>query len=297
MSTITRPARTRDELTSLTRPDEVSFASEPTGTHTAWVLVLIGDEAGRTRVGTAVRGRARVIAVESMQAAEQTLATASSRPTVAVVSATDAQGRNCLPLVRALTQLRPTVPVIGYCSADGIGSRDVLTLVRAGVHDVMFRGVDEHARAVRRFVDTASKSCGVDDIVRAITPGLHATLLPFVRFCLEHPRVTSVAAVAAAMGLHRKTLYVHCRDAAAPPPGILITWCRLLSAAHLLDTSLRTIEAVAVDLGFSSATSLRNLTRRYTGHRPTALRDSNAVPLVARAFLSALERRRRSQNA
>jgi AraC-like DNA-binding protein len=205
----------------------------------------------------------------------------------AVVSATDDRGRSCLPLVRSLTQLRPTVPVIGYCTPDVSASRDVLTLARAGVHDVMFGGVDDQGRAVGRFVDTAAVARNVDDILNEITPALHVALLPFVRYCLEHPHVTSVAAVAQALGVHRKTLFVHCRGAAAPPPSIIMTWCRLLLAAHSLATSLRSVEAVALDLGFPSATAFRNITKRYTGLRPTAFRDGTAMPVVTQAFLAA----------
>ena len=256
----------------------------------AWILVLIRDEPCRARVEKTMRSHIRVIAVASIRAAEETLTRASSRPTAAVVSATDAEGRNCLPLVRTLTQLRPTVPVIGYCTVDRAASRDVLTLVRAGVHEVIFRDIDDPARAIRRFVDTAATSSGVDDILRAITPDLSETLLPFVRYCLEHPRITSVAAVADALGIHRKTLFIHCRGASAVPPGIIMTWCRLLLAAHLLATSLRTVEAVARDLGFASATALRNITKRYAGLRPTAFRDGSAMSSMTRAFLAATSR-------
>jgi len=182
------------------------------------------------------------------------------------------------------------VPVIGYCAAHRAASRDVLALARAGVHDVMFHGADDQCRAVRRFIDTAAARCGVDDILRAITPGLNVTLLPLVRYCLENPRVTSVAAVADAMGVHRKTLFVHCRGASAPPPGIIITWCRVLLAAHRLATSLRSVEAVAGDLGFTSATALCNMTKRYTGLRPSAFRDGGAMHAVTQAFLSATAR-------
>jgi len=143
---------------------------------------------------------------------------------------------------------------------------------------------------VRRFVDLAATARGVDEILREIAPALHVTLFPFVHFCLQHPRVGSVAAVAEAMGVHRKTLFVRCRDASAPPPGIIITWCRLLSAAHLLSTSMRSVETVSADLGFASPTTFRNITRRYTGLRPTELRDRNAMVVVIRAFLTALSR-------
>jgi AraC-like DNA-binding protein len=273
------------------RVDALDFVDDEAHTAAAnhdgtWILVLIRDEAGRLRVEKSMQSRARVVAVATTRAAEQSIANARSRPVVAVVSATDAQGRNCLPLVRRLTQLRPTVPVIGYCTQVAAASRDVLTLARAGVHDVMFGGIDDHGRAVRRFVDTAAQASGVDDILRAIAPGLNDTLLPFVRYCLEHPHVNSVAHAADALGIHRKTLFVHCREASAPPPGIIMTWCRLLLAAHLLATSLRSVEAVALDLGFASATALRNVTKRYTGLRPTAFRDGSAMPMVTQAFLA-----------
>lgn len=255
-----------------------------------WILVLIHDADGRARVESAMQLRANVIAVGSTRAAEQALTAAAFRPTAAVVSATDDKGRSCLPLVRTLTQLRPTVPVIGYCTPGPTASRDVLTLARAGVHDVMFGGTDDQSRAVRLIVETARAVRNVDVILKEITPGLPVALLPFVRYCLEHPEVTSVAAVADAMGVHRKTLFVHCRGASAPPPGIIMTWCRLLLAAQHLATSLRTVEAVALDLGFASASAFRNLTKRYTGLRPTAFRDGTAMPVMTRAFLDAAGR-------
>ena len=261
------------------------------GASGAWILVLIRDEAGRARVESAMRFRARILAVGSTRAAEQVIAEAPSRPTAAVVSATDEKGRSCLPLVRTLTQLRPTVPVIGYCAADASASRDVLTLARAGVHDVMFGGLDDEGRAIRRFLETASKAGGVDDILKDITPGLNVALLPLVRYCLEHPHVNSVAEVADAMGVHRKTLFVHCRGAKGPPPSTIMTWCRLLLATRLLATSLRSVEAVALDLGFASATAFRNITKRYTGLRPTEFRDGTAVPVVTQAFLDVAARR------
>ena len=287
-----RRRRGADAHAAPSAPPIVSLGAPdwPTDAAGAWILVLIPDPAARARVETAMRSRAHVVAVGSARAAEEVLVTARSRPTAAVVSATDADGRNCIPLVRTLTQQRPTVPVIGYCAPDGTSSRDVLTLARAGVHDVMFRGIDDHGRAVRRFVDTAATASGVDEILRAITPGLHTNLVPFVRYCLEHPQVHSVMAVADALGIHRKTLFVHCRDACAPPPGIMMTWCRLLLAAQRLASSMRSVEAVAGDLGFASARALRNVAKRYTGLRPTAFRDSNAMPIVTQAFLSAAAR-------
>ena len=115
-------------------------------------------------------------------------------------------------------------------------------------------------------------------------------LLPFVRYCLEHPQVHSVSAVANAMGIHRKTLFVHCRDAGAPPPGIIMTWCRLLLAAQQLSMSMRSVETVACDLGFTSARALRNVAKRYTGLRPTAFRDGDAMLVVTQAFLAATAR-------
>ena len=74
-------------------------------------------------------------------------------------------------------------------------------------------------------------------------PLVPATIVPFLRYCLEHARRNiTVEEVAAAMGVHRKTLVDRLKAAHLPSPRAMIGWCRLLMAARLLDDPGRTID-------------------------------------------------------
>jgi AraC-like DNA-binding protein len=109
--------------------------------------------------------------------------------------------------------------------------------------------------------------------------------VPFLRYCLEHARRDlSVEEVAAAMGVHRKTLVDRLRAARLPPPRAMIGWCRLLMAARMLDDPARTVEQVALKLDFPSGAALRNMFKRYTGLRTAEVRENGGVRCLVHAF-------------
>jgi AraC-like DNA-binding protein len=96
-----------------------------------------------------------------------------------------------------------------------------------------------------------------------------------------------VEQVARALNIHRKTLVNHCSAEGFPPPGSVIAWCLLLLTAGLLATPGVTVERIAVQLNFPSATALRNMLKRYTGLRPSDLRAENALAELCAEFLGA----------
>ena len=129
----------------------------------------------------------------------------TSSPPIASSFEPDANGVVCLVFTNHMLQTFVTTlsraqPEPDTAATDGTGDR----LLRGGsrriarrvgarsrrVHDVTFHGADDRCRVVRRFIDTATTTGGVDDILRAIAPGLNVTLLPLVRYCLENPQVT-----------------------------------------------------------------------------------------------------------
>jgi transcriptional regulator GlxA family with amidase domain len=99
--------------------------------------------------------------------------------------------------------------------------------------------------------------------------------------------LTSVESVAAALGVHRKTLVNRCAQSRCLQPAELIMWCRLALVGHFLERTGSTIEAIGLMLGFPSHTALRNVMKRYTDMRATEVRERGGLDTV----VSALERR------
>ena len=99
----------------------------------------------------------------------------------------------------------------------------------------------------------------------------------------------TVAAVAQALGVHRKTLVNQCSRAKLPPPATVLGWCRLFLAAALLERKSYAIERIALELDYPSSTALRNTFRRYVGATATEVRAQGGLEFVLDCFARRLE--------
>lgn len=125
----------------------------------------------------------------------------------------------------------------------------------------------------------------VEDVWPEVSRVVPAGLLPLARLALERGGAPlTVPAAARALGLHRKTLWSHCRRHGVESVQMLLMWCRVIAAAHALRTSVRSVDAIAQELEFASPTALRNVLRRYLGVTATELRLQGGEALACRAF-------------
>lgn len=187
--------------------------------------------------------------------------------------------------VRRLRAECGAVPIFAYCTPDAAGVRAAAACVKAGADDVLLFGTEDlrsicyAAGALRTRTELAA--CVMATVIA--DPTSEGGVL--VRYCLDHAeRALTVADVAAALRVHRKTLVNRARAAGLPPPAALISWCRLLHAAYMLRDPRATVERVALTLDYGSGTALRNMFRRYLGLRPSEVRDRGGHECVAQAF-------------
>jgi AraC-like DNA-binding protein len=251
------------------------------------VAVLVRELAARARIQEALRGHAVVRTCEQQ---DELLALVSEGVVgVVVVDLRDRLGAPTLHVVRAIREGFPSVPVVAYCSLTPETSREILSLARAGVNDLILRGVDDVGVALRTVITTAQEHCGAKHVLDVIAPLVPPSVLPFLRYCLEHSRQTlTVADVAAALGVHRKTLVDRLATAGLPTPSAMIAWCRLTMVARLLEDPARSVEQIALLLDFSSAPALRNMLKRYTGLSPREVRENGGLRCVLHAFRQSL---------
>lgn len=129
------------------------------------------------------------------------------------------------------------------------------------------------------------------EVVRAVWGGIASDvpsgLRPLVRAALAQAEAPpTVRSLAAALGIHRKTVWSRCRRHGVPNAQALLTWCRLLTAAEVLRQESRPVEQVAEELAFASATALRNAVRRHLATTPTALRDGDGGAWARARFVA-----------
>lgn len=247
------------------------------------VGALVWDPSSRARLQEALRGQASVRFCERQT--ELLTLLENNLAGVVVLDMRDREGNSTLATVRHFREAFPSVPVVLYCAISPETSRDVLEFARAGVNDLVLRGVDDLKYTLRTALSSAADHCSAHTILKELEGDVPSSILPLLRFCLENGRrALTVEDVAEALGVHRKTLVDRLNAAGMPAPSAIISWCRLLVSARLLEDPGRSIEQVALLLDFPSGTSMRNMVKRYTGLRPGEVRENGGVHCVLHAF-------------
>lgn len=239
------------------------------------VVALVVGRREELQLQEALRGTATLTTVSSngdLTAALTTLGCCRTSRAL-IVEARDRNGQPSIPLIRRVRSEFPSVPVLGYCGPDESGL--LIELVQADVQAVVLRGLDDARIVLRRKFQEADETCAAGMVLSRILPYVPSSLHTLVEYVVRFPRAEhSVEALAAVLGVTRKTLLNHCLRAGAPPPSAIVSMCRLLLAAHLLQSPGRTVEGIADDLEFASPSAFRNLCQRYFGLRPTELRNT-----------------------
>jgi AraC-like DNA-binding protein len=190
----------------------------------------------------------------------------------AVLVDCDIPGSGAETLIRAIREGFPTLPVLVTCDLTADHMKRIPTLIRAGADELVVRGVDDVGRALRRVLLHATSARSASEMLVALRNVVPDAAEPILTYCVTHAdRPLTVGKMARDLGVHRKTLCNRTAAAGLPTPSTLISWCRLIHAARLLDDPGRSVERAALLLGFGSGTALRNMLRRYTGLRPREL--------------------------
>jgi AraC-like DNA-binding protein len=247
------------------------------------VAALIRDQVSRARLTDALRTEATVRSC--VRLTEVLALVEAGLASLIVVDHRDFDGSPTLPTVRRLRDEFPSVPIVMYLPMSVAVSGAVMDYAKAGVSQIVFQGVDDLKASLRAAVNAALDQVSAAALATDLDPLIPATVMPFVRYCLEHARRDiTVEEVAGAMGVHRKTLVDRLKAARLPSPRAMIGWCRLLVAARMLDDPGRTIEQVALKLDFPSGAALRNMFKRYTGLRTTEVRENGGVRCLVHVF-------------
>jgi AraC-like DNA-binding protein len=252
------------------------------------IVALVIGRQERARLRGAVCHLATFDAVETVQELRSRLRDALAPLMAVVVEPVDANGESVSAAVREIRAAFPTVAVIGYCTPVATQSSAILALSQAGVHELLWRGADDSPSALLTTLRSATALSVVTPILLAVEGHLPPDGMAILRYCLEHARGgLSREDLARAMGWSLQGLRRRCRDGGLPSPGALVAWASLLVVAQLLRRGTSTVEHLAVQFGFPSATSLRNKLRRYTGCRAQDIRYGDGLDQVFESFLTA----------
>ena len=208
---------------------------------------------------------------------------------VLVIEPTDADGVATEGTIRSIRERYPRLSVLGHVVMKPGMSSQVLSFARAGVHELIVAGIDDSALVLRHALQRASRRCLAEEVFAEVSGSLPREAAKLVRYCLEHASESpSIDDISRALGVHRRTLVNRMQSAMLPPPSELWAWSRVLLAARYLEVPGRSVEWVALTVGYPSANALRNALKRYTGLVPSELREDDGFARATLAFRAAL---------
>lgn len=201
-----------------------------------------------------------------------------------IVSPWDGTGTRVAPSLQKIA-MRPHPLIAAYVDQQPAALRELPALFRAGAAEIILRGKDDTAIALRALRDRggiAAVASEAIDMAAAVVPPALLSLLQhcFAEVCDATSSDTSSAIRRAARDLSRLAYR-------AGVPGIRETRsrCRLVIAVGLQLRTGETLEKVALRLGYSSSAALHNLLRRYAGVRAAELARHGDWPYWTRRLL------------
>ena len=247
------------------------------------IVGCVADPRIRQRLEVALRAHAPIQWLESFEAVRKTLEEERRLCTV-LIGVRDGNGETAAQFAGALRESGRAAAIVACCDLGATGLQPVSELAVAGVHDVLFTGLNDDGHSARTIIFGACLGGAGDVVMNAVTPSIPTALLRFVDLAARRPRdLRRVGDVAEALSISRQTLGRWCRVHRFIGPEELLMWVRLLLVAALLEATDQTLESIAYEMQYGSPTALRNRIREYAGLTATDLREGG-LGLILDAF-------------
>jgi len=247
------------------------------------IATLLPATAHLQRLRTAIRDRHQLVACADWS---ELLAVCERQPVRLAVVDLFAGGKANFERVRHLKQRLPRLTLIAYVTFSGERAHDLFDAGRKGMDGLVIADQDDSPRALLALVEHAeSKSLGA--VVRRSLEDIEPTIRDAVLLAVTraHERL-SPDGLARLLALPRRTVSQHLADAGFPPPQRLLTWGRLIVAAHLLEDKHRSADRIALALDFPSGSAFRNTCQRYLHATPNEIRARGGAAYAIQAMLN-----------
>ena len=269
------------------RSDTASARSDDT----PLIFGCVGSPSRRRKLESSLREAATVRWFSSFVDLREALEFEIQRVLVAVVDMTDSTGASALGFARSLTERYPGIGIVVHRRMVAESEADVCQLGAAGVHDILLDGLTDEGYMARSIILDACRRGAADLVLQELGKVLPERLRPFAEAVVRNPAGSSIVSVSKFLNVHRQTPNTWCKKERYLRPEELLVWCRLLLVTAILELTSRTLESIALELEYSSATALRNQLKIYTGMTSTQIR-SKGLSAVIGVFAGRVTQRR-----
>jgi AraC-like DNA-binding protein len=198
--------------------------------------------------------------------------------------------------VRQLKQRLPRLTLVAYVAMATDRGHDLFDAGRAGIDGLVLAGQDDSPRALVALIER-SESRSLAGLVRRSLDGIDPLVADAVLLAVTraHERL-SPQVLARLLAQPRRAVTLRLSAEGFPPPQRLLTWGRLIVAAHMLEDRHRSADRVANTLDFPSGSAFRNTCQRYLHATPGQVRSRGGAAYVVRALLRQVHSRISSAN-
>ena len=187
--------------------------------------------------------------------------------------------------LRQLKQRLPRLTLVAYVNMAGDRGHDLFDAGRAGVDGLVLAGQDDAPRPLLAVIERA-ESGSLAGLVRRSLDGIDPVAVDAVLLAVTraHERL-SPQALARLLAQPRRAVTLRLSAEGFPAPQRLLTWGRLIVAAHMLEDRHRSADRVANTLDFPSGSAFRNTCQRYLHATPGQVRARGGASYVVRSLL------------
>jgi AraC-like DNA-binding protein len=198
--------------------------------------------------------------------------------------------------LRQLKQRLPRLTLVAYVTMAVERGRDLFDAGRAGVDGLVLAGQDDSPRSLLAVIERA-ESRSLAGLVRRSLDGIDPLAVDAVLLAVTRANERlSPQALARLLAQPRRAVTLRLAAEGFPAPQRLLTWGRLIVAAHMLEDRHRSADRVANTLEFPSGSAFRNTCQRYLHATPGQVRARGGAAYVVRALLRHVHSRVSSAN-
>lgn len=193
--------------------------------------------------------------------------------------------------VRQLKQRLPRLTIVAYVTMSLERGHDLFDAGRAGIDGLVLAGQDDAPRPLLAIIERA-ESKSLAGLIRRSLDGVDQVVTDAVLLAVTraHERL-SPTGLARLLAQPRRAVTHRLAAEGFPPPQRLLTWGRLVVAAHMLEDSHRSADRVAATLDFPSGSAFRNTCQRYLHATTGQIRARGGASYVMRALMRQVQAR------
>ena len=193
--------------------------------------------------------------------------------------------------IRQLKQRLPRLTLIAYVDFSLDHAHGLFDAARAGLDGLIIAGQDDAPRPLLAIVER-SEALSLAGLMRQSLDGVDRLVADTVLVSVTHAHERlSPTMLARLVAQPRRALTLRLVEGGFPPPQRLLTWGRLIVAAHMLEDDHRNADRVAATLDFPSGSAFRNTCQRYLHATPSEIRARGGAPFVVNTMLRQVQAR------